>query len=227
MSVNVKQVIGQFVGVVLAFTLALFLPIGTFAWLAGWVFLVLFLGFYLAVTLWLFKHNPGLLQERMHLGSSDQKGWDKVLFPLLLLFPFVWLMFIALDAVRFHWSPLPVWLQFVGALVLLGSFYLLFLTFRENTYLSTIVRIQADRGHTVVSTGPYHYVRHPMYTGMLAFFVGTPLLLGSGYGIVGGLLLMLMLARRAVLEERTLQTELHGYAAYMRQVKYRLVPYVW
>lgn len=227
MLVNVKQVIGQFVGVVLAFTLALFLPIGTFAWLAGWVFLVLFLGFYLAVTLWLFKHNPGLLQERMHLGSSDQKGWDKVLFPLLLLFPFVWLMFIALDAVRFHWSPLPVWLQFVGALVLLGSFYLLFLTFRENTYLSTIVRIQADRGHTVVSTGPYHYVRHPMYTGMLAFFVGTPLLLGSGYGIVGGLLLMLMLARRAVLEERTLQTELHGYAAYMRQVKYRLVPYVW
>ena len=227
MLVNVKQVIGQFVGVVLAFTLALFLPIGTFAWFAGWIFLVLFLGFYLAVTLWLFKHNPGLLQERMHLGSSDQKGWDKVLFPLLLLFPFVWLMFIALDAVRFHWSPLPVWLQFVGALVLLGSFYLLFLTFRENTYLSTIVRIQADRGHTVVSTGPYHYVRHPMYTGMLAFFVGTPLLLGSGYGIVGGLLLMLMLARRAVLEERTLQTELHGYAAYMRQVKYRLVPYVW
>ena len=227
MLVNVKQVIGQFVGVVLAFTLALFLPIGTFAWLAGWIFLLLFLGFYLAVTLWLFRHNPGLLQERMHLGSSDQKGWDKVLFPLLLLLPFVWLMFIALDAVRFQWSPLPVWLQFVGALVLLGSFYLLFLTFRENTYLSTIVRIQADRGHTVVSTGPYHYVRHPMYTGMLAFFVGTPLLLGSGYGIVGGLLLMLMLARRAVLEERTLQTELHGYAAYMRQVKYRLVPYVW
>ena len=227
MLVNVKQVIGQFVGVVLAFTLALFLPIGTFAWLAGWIFLLLFLGFYLAVTLWLFRHNPGLLQERMHLGSSDQKGWDKVLFPLLLLFPFVWLMFIALDAVRFQWSPLPVWLQFVGALVLLGSFYLLFLTFRENTYLSTIVRIQADRSHTVVSTGPYHYVRHPMYTGMLAFFVGTPLLLGSGYGIVGGLLLMLMLAWRAVLEERTLQTELHGYAAYMRQVKYRLVPYVW
>ena len=227
MSVNVKQVIGQFVGVVLAFTLALFLPIGTFAWLAGWIFLLLFLGFYLAVTLWLFRHNPGLLQERMHLGSSDQKGWDKVLFPLLLLFPFVWLMFIALDAVRFQWLPLPIWLQFVGALVLLGSFYLLFLTFRENTYLSTIVRIQADRGHTVVSTGPYHYVRHPMYTGMLAFFVGTPLLLGSGYGIVGGLLLMLMLAWRAVLEERTLQTELHGYAAYMRQVKYRLVPYVW
>ena len=224
---NLNQVIRQSVGVFVAFALALFLPAGTLAWPAGWLFLVLFFGFYLGVTVWLFKHNPGLLQERMQLGSSDQKGWDKVLFPLLLAFPFVWLMVIAIDAVRFHWSPLPNWLQGVGVLVLLGSFYLLFLTFRENTYLSTVVRIQADRGHTVVNTGPYHYVRHPMYTGMLAFVIGTPLLLGSGYGILGGLLFMLILARRAVLEEQTLRHELGGYPAYMAQVKYRLIPYLW
>lgn len=227
MRVNLNQVIRQSVGVFVAFALALFLPAGTLAWPAGWLFLVLFFGFYLGVTVWLFKHNPGLLQERMQLGSSDQKGWDKVLFPLLLAFPFVWLMVIAIDAVRFHWSPLPNWLQGVGVLVLLGSFYLLFLTFRENTYLSTVVRIQADRGHTVVNTGPYHYVRHPMYTGMLAFVIGTPLLLGSGYGILGGLLFMLILARRAVLEEQTLRHELGGYPAYMAQVKYRLIPYLW
>ena len=224
---NLNQVIRQSVGVFVAFALALFLPAGTLAWPAGWLFLVLFFGFYLGVTVWLFKHNPGLLQERMQLGSSDQKGWDKVLFPLLLAFPFVWLMVIAIDAVRFHWSPLPNWLQGVGVLVLLGSFYLLFLTFRENTYLPTVVRIQADRGHTVVNTGPYHYVRHPMYTGMLAFVIGTPLLLGSGYGILGGLLFMLILARRAVLEEQTLRHELGGYPAYMAQVKYRLIPYLW
>lgn len=227
MRCNLNQVIRQSVGVFVAFALALFLPAGTLAWPAGWLFLVLFFGFYLGVTVWLFKHNPGLLQERMQLGSSDQKGWDKVLFPLLLAFPFVWLMVIAIDAVRFHWSPLPNWLQGVGVLVLLGSFYLLFLTFRENTYLSTVVRIQADRGHTVVNTGPYHYVRHPMYTGMLAFVIGTPLLLGSGYGILGGLLFMLILARRAVLEEQTLRHELGGYPAYMAQVKYRLIPYLW
>lgn len=136
-------------------------------------------------------------------------------------------MVMALDAVHFHWSPLPAWLQGVGVLVLLSSFYLLFLTFRENTYLSTIVRIQADRGHTVVSTGPYHYVRHPMYTGMLAFMIGTPLVLGAWYGIFGGLLFMLILARRAVLEEQTLRHELGGYPAYMAQVKYRLIPYLW
>jgi protein-S-isoprenylcysteine O-methyltransferase Ste14 len=227
MHINVKQQIGQFAGFFMAFALALFLPAGTLAWPAGWIFLALFFGFYLAVTLWLFRHNPGLLQERMRLGTSDQQGWDKLLFPLIMVFPFVWLMFMSFDAVRFHWSPLPVWLQFVGAIMLLCSFYLLFLTFRENSYLSPVVRIQQERGHTVVSTGPYHYLRHPMYAAILVFVIGTSLLLGSWYGILLGLVLLAMLARRAVLEERTLLKELRGYAAYMAQVKYRLIPYIW
>ena len=227
MHVDVKQQIGQFIGIFVAFALALFLPAGTLVWHAGWVFLALFFSFYLAITIWLYRHNPGLLQERMRLRTSDQLAWDKVLFPLLMIIPFAWLMFMSFDAVRFHWSPLPVWLEFVGVVVLLCSFYLLFLTFRENAYLSPVVRIQEERGHMVVSTGPYHYVRHPMYAAMLVFVVGTSLLLGSGYGILLALLFMVLLARRAVLEERTLREELHGYAAYMTQVKYRLIPYVW
>ena len=227
MHVDVKQQIGQFIGIFVAFALALFLPAGTLVWHAGWIFLALFFSFYLAVTIWLYHHNPGLLQERMRLRTSDQLAWDKVLFPLLMIIPFAWLMFMSFDAVRFHWSPLPVWLEIVGVVVLVCSFYLLFLTFRENAYLSPVVRIQEERGHTVVSTGPYHYVRHPMYAAMLVFVVGTSLLLGSGYGILLALLFMVVLARRAVLEERTLREELHGYAAYMTQVKYRLIPYVW
>ena len=227
MHIDVKQQIRQFAGTFVAFALALFLPAGTLAWPAGWIFLVLFFSFYLAVTLWLYRHNPGLLQERTRLGTSDQLGWDKLLFPLLLVLPFAWLMFMSLDVVRFHWSPLPVWLEVVGAVVLLGSFYLLFLTFRENAYLSPVVRIQQERGHAVVSTGPYHYVRHPMYAAMLAFVLGTSLLLGSGYGLLFGLLFIAVLARRAVLEERTLREQLHGYATYMAQVKYRLLPYIW
>jgi protein-S-isoprenylcysteine O-methyltransferase Ste14 len=163
----------------------------------------------------------------MRLGTSDQKGWDKLLFPLLLILPFAWLMFMSFDAVRVHWSPLPFWVEIIGAIVLLCSFYLLFLTFRENAYLSPVVRIQKERGHTVVSTGPYHYVRHPMYAAMLVFVVGTSLLLGSGYGLLLGLLFILVLAQRAVLEERALRTELQGYATYMAEVKYRLIPHVW
>src|SRR5690242_16990665 len=117
MNANVKLLkllIGQSVGFFMIFALALFVPAGTSAWLAGWIFLTLFFVFFLAINLWLFRRNPGLLQERMHLGTSDQPGWDKVLYPLLLIFSLAWLMFMALDAVRFHWSLVPLWIQMVG-----------------------------------------------------------------------------------------------------------------
>ena len=227
MQINVKLLIGQTIALFVLFALALFLPAATIVWLGGWIFLVLFFGFYIGVNAWLFKHNPGLLQERMSFARSDQKGWDKVLFPVLLVLPLAWLVFISFDAVRFHWSPVPVWLQVIGAMILLGSFALFFLAFRENSYLSTVVRVQKDRGHAVVSTGPYYYVRHPMYAGFIPFMVGTPLLLGSLYGVLLGLAFMFVIARRAVLEERTLRDELHGYTDYMRQVKYRLIPFIW
>jgi len=227
MKVNIKQQMIETLGFFVVFALALFLPAGTLAWRAGWIFLLLFFGFYLMVTMWLYTHNPGLMQERMRLGASDQEGWDKILFPLMESFFIVWLIFMSLDAVRFHWSSVPLWLQMVGMLVLLCSFYFLFRTFRENSYLSPVVRIQEERGHTVVSTGLYHYVRHPMYTAILVFIVGTSLLLGSWYGLSFVIICMAILARRAVLEERTLRAELPGYTSYMAQVKYRFIPYIW
>ncbi len=227
MDANIRLAVGQFVGLFIILAAALFIPAGTLAWVGGWVFLVLFCGFFLAVNLWLSSYNPGLLQERTHLGTSDQLGWDKLLFPLLAVFPVAWLVFISFDAVRFHWSPVPVGGQVAGLVVLLCSFYIFFLTFRENSYLSPVVRIQEERGHAVVSTGPYHYVRHPMYVGIVLFTLGTPLLLGSWYGVLVGLVLIVLVARRAVLEERTLRKELHGYPDYMAQVKYRLIPRVW
>jgi len=227
MQINVRLFVVQSLGLFVIFALALFLPAGTLVWLAGWIYLVLFFGFFLTVNAWLFRHNPSLLQERMSLGKADQKRWDKVLFPILLIFPFAWLVFISFDAVRFHWSPVSIWFQEAGVLVLLCSFYLFFLTFRENSFLSTVVRIQKEREHTVISTGPYRYVRHPMYAAFLLFMLGTPLLLGSWYGVLLGLAFMMVLARRAILEESTLQKELRGYADYMAQVKYRLIPFIW
>jgi protein-S-isoprenylcysteine O-methyltransferase Ste14 len=227
MQINVKLLVIQSLVLFVMIALALFLPAGTLAWLAGWIYLLLFFSFYLGVNAWLFRHNPSLLQERMSLSSMDQKPWDKVLFPILLAFPFAWLTFISFDAVRFHWSPIPVWLQGVGTVILLCSFYLFFLTFRENSFLSTVVRIQEERGHAVISTGPYHYVRHPMDAAFLLFIVGTPLLLGCWYGVLLGLAFMIVLARRAILEESTLKKDLRGYSDYMAQVKYRLIPYIW
>jgi protein-S-isoprenylcysteine O-methyltransferase Ste14 len=227
MTVNIKVLVGELVYLFLFFTLPLFLAAGTIAWLAGWIFLVLFFSFVLAITLWLFRHNPDLLKERMTITRPDQKTWDKVGFALTYVVFLAWLVLMPLDAVRFHWSQMPVWLQGAGAIILVCSFYLFFVTFRENSYLSAMVRIQKDRGQTVVSTGPYHYVRHPMYAAALLFMFGTALLLGSWYGLLLALLLVGMIAVRAVLEERTLQQELQGYDTYMAQVKYRLIPHVW
>lgn len=132
-----------------------------------------------------------------------------------------------LDAVRFHWSRMPVALKTVGALVLLISLYISFLTMRENPYSSGIVRVQKDRGQTVISTGPYRYVRHPMYTGACLFFLGTALLLGSWYGVLCTPAFVGCFAFRAVREERVLLEELEGYGAYMARVKCRFVPGVW
>ena len=211
----------------LLMALALFLPAGTIAWPAGWTSLILLHG-WLLVGIWLLlKYNPGLLQERLSLSQPHQKAWDRVFLVLFNLFFFAWLVLMPLDAVRFHWSHMPLVLQVVGAMALVGSFLLISLTFRENSFLSPTVRIQEERGQTVISTGPYQYVRHPMYAGGLLLFLGTPLLLGSWYGLLLVLVVLPGCAVRAVLEERALREELPGYDAYMAQVKYRLIPYVW
>lgn len=228
MRVNMKLLAAQTVGMFAVFALALFLPAGTVDWPAGWIFLALMFSLTIFMSLWLLKNNPELLIERMTgVGKSDQKRWDKVFYVLAATIFLAWLMLMALDAVRFHWSSIPAWLQATGAMVLLCSFYVFFLTFRENSYLSPAVRIQTERGQTVVSTAPYRIVRHPMYAGVIPFALGTTLLLGSLYGVVLGLILLVVVARRAVLEERTLCEELPGYDAYMAQVKYRFIPYVW
>jgi protein-S-isoprenylcysteine O-methyltransferase Ste14 len=208
------------------FPLALFLAAGTVAWPAGWLFLILLYGFVVVTVRLLSRHNPGLLVERMSVFKPDQKGRDTMFLPLLAV-SIVWLVLMPLDAVRFHWSLVPLWLQVAGAFTLLGSFTLIYLAFRENAYLTPTVRIQEERGQTVVSSGPYQYVRHPMYSGFHLFFVGTALLLGSVVGLVCALVLIGLFARRAVLEELTLREGLAGYDAYMTRVNFRFIPGVW
>jgi protein-S-isoprenylcysteine O-methyltransferase Ste14 len=206
--------------------LLLFIAAGTVFWFYGWIFLILFFSFSIALFMWMLRYAPGLIEERTRF-KSDQPTWDKAYLILIYIFLVVWGISMPLDAVRFHWSQMPTWLHLVGVIVLLSSFYLAYLTYRENPYLSSVVRIQEDRGQTVVSTGPYRYVRHPLYTSVLLFFLGSALLLGSWIGVILGLFIVGILARRAVREECVLQKGLKGYDAYMAQVKYRLIPHVW
>ena len=218
----------HFVGLFAGIALALFLAAGTIRWIAGWCFLILYFGFVIIMSLWLLKNDPSLLQERITgLKKPNREAWDKVLMRLVMIFFIGWLIMMPLDAVRFQWSHMPAWLQVIGGLILVASFYLFYLVARENPYLSPAVRMQKERGQTVISTGPYGYVRHPLYAAFIPFFIGTALLLGSWYGILLGLVLIGLIAIRAVLEERMLKKELQGYDVYMTQLKYRFIPYVW
>ncbi|RIV29263.1 isoprenylcysteine carboxylmethyltransferase family protein [Alicyclobacillaceae bacterium I2511] len=225
---NLKMLIIQVAGMFVVFAIALFLSAGTIAWTEGWAYLILFFSFVIVLSLWLAKFNPDLLTERMTgVGKKDQKSWDKAWFVLTNAYFFGWLIFIPLDAVRFHWSHVPMWLQIIGAFLLLFSFYCFYLVFRENSYLSPVVRIQSEREQTVITTGPYSKVRHPMYATAVMFFIGTCLLLGSWFGLLASLPIIIGMSWRAVQEERVLVSELPGYDVYMSNVKYRLVPYIW
>ena len=209
----------------LVIALGLFIPAGTIAWPAAWVFLGLLVTAGLPMTWWLLKYDPGLVEERLRFRLEF--SWDKALVAIMFAFILFWLILMPLDAVRFRWSRMALPLQTLGALVLLISLCISFLTMRENPYSSAVVRVQKDRGQTVISTGPYRYVRHPMYTGGCLFFPGTALLLGSWYGVLCVPAFVALFALRAVLEERLLRAELEGYAAYMARVKYRFLPRVW
>lgn len=132
MEVNVRQLAISTIAMSAIFALTLFLPAGTLAWPAGWAYLVLVLGFTVGLSIWLLRFNPDLLAERMiGIGKPDQKSWDKVFLALTASAFFAWLVVMALDAVRFRWSQIPLWLQVIGACLLLGSFYIFYLTFRE------------------------------------------------------------------------------------------------
>src|SRR5829696_3787481 len=218
------EVFGEFA----VFAALLFVCAGTLLWPAGWAFMALFFGFALAIVLWLAREDPELLAERM--SSPIQRGqpfWDKVFVVAVLLLFLTWLIVMPLDAVRFGWSEVPDWLQVLGVLGILLSFYIMFLTFRENAYLAFVVKPQEERGHSVVSTGPYRYVRHPMYSSMFVFFPAAALLLGSWCGLMLCVVLLGLLVWRIPLEERMLENGLAGYEEYEQNVRYRLVPHIW
>jgi protein-S-isoprenylcysteine O-methyltransferase Ste14 len=210
------------------FAALLFVCAGTLLWPAGWAFLALFFGFALAIVLWLARKEPELLAERMSSPmQSGQPLWDKVFVVAVMVLFVAWLILMPLDAVRFGYSEVPGWLQILGALGVVLSFYIMFLTFRENAYLAMVVKVQQERGQSVVSTGPYRYVRHPMYASTLLFFPGSALLLGSWWGLMFCTVLLGLLVWRIPLEEGMLENGLDGYDEYERNVRYRLIPHVW
>jgi protein-S-isoprenylcysteine O-methyltransferase Ste14 len=212
----------------LVLCLLLFLPAGTWAWPQAWIFLVIFNGCSQGIGIWLLKTDPALLAARTKspLGA-DQRPRDRLIMGAIVLFLCVWLAFMALDAQRFGWSHVPIWAQIIGALLIFAAFWGWVGVLRANSFAAITVRVQTERAQTVISTGPYAVVRHPMYAYVLPLLIGTPLLLGSFWGLAGMFVALPLMAARALGEEAVLMEGLPGYPEYAARVRYRLVPGVW
>ena len=208
--------------------LLLFLPAGTMVWPQAWVFMALFIGCSEAIGVWLAKSDPDLLAERMRSPlSADQKPNDRAVVGAIIVVFCGWIIFMAFDARRFGWSHTPWWAQTLGAALIAGAFYGWVGVLKTNSFASTTLRVQEERGQTVISTGPYAVVRHPMYAYSLLVFIGTPLLLGSLWGLLGVVFFIPLLAARVLGEEAMLMDGLSGYRDYAATVRFRLLPGVW
>jgi protein-S-isoprenylcysteine O-methyltransferase Ste14 len=206
----------------------LFLPAGTVQWRGAWIFMAEFVLAALAVTLWLARYDRGLLKERMSgVFQRGQAASDKVFMAFIIVVWHAWLVLMALDVKRWRLSHLPDGLNSAGAALILVGFFVVWLTFRANSFAAPVIKIQEERGQRVISTGPYGIVRHPMYAGAMLYMIGMPLLLGSWLGLLALPLIFGALTVRIFLEERALRKGLAGYGEYASRVRYRLVPGIW
>ena len=225
--VSLSKLVASFVYLAF-FPVILFVLAGDWRWIEGWLFSVIFLLMSFGTLVYLYFHDPELLEERF--GSPVQEGqkpWDKVLLSLFFLEFLVWFAIMPLDARRLGWSPtFPLSIKIAGTLLLLLASFLLFEALKENTFAAPVVKMQKERGQKVISTGLYSIVRHPMYAGATLLFISAPLLLGSVYGLIMGLVLVITIAVRSVGEEAMLKQELPGYREYMQKVKWRMIPFI-
>lgn len=208
------------------FLVLVFVPAGTLKWPEAWILIVLYLCSVSGVVFWLRKNDPDLLKERMRR-KKDVKRWDRIFMFFYISFLMLLLAVPGLDAVRFQWSNVPLVLKIIGFLGFIPGFVVGFWAMRENTYLSDAVRIQEDRGHKVCTTGPYRYVRHPMYSGVILAIICFPFALGSYFALIPAFIIVALFVLRTSLEDRTLQAELEGYKEYAETVRYRLIPRLW
>jgi protein-S-isoprenylcysteine O-methyltransferase Ste14 len=212
---------------VIALGVLLFVTAGTLDWPSAWVFLGTSAAIGIGFGWWLAKTDPALLAERMRpMMQKDQPAADKKFMLVFGVTALIWFLAIGFDK-RLHASDIPVALQALGLAMLLLTTGFIMWVMRENSFAAPVVKVQTERGHRVVSTGPYAWVRHPMYSGTILFFVGVPLLLGSWWGVALSPLFVILFAIRSGIEERALVAGLPGYADYTRRVRYRLVPGLW
>jgi len=223
-SLNAKALLSVLLlGVVMA--AILFTTAGTVDYWQAWVFLLILITLSLLITIYLIRNDPELLKRRMRGGPTAEKRISQQVIMIFTSLGFIGLLVVPGLDHRFSWSTVPLAVVIAGdALVALG-YYFIFLVFRQNTYSSATIELAANQ--KVIDSGPYSLLRHPMYAGALLYLLGTPVALGSYWGLVPFVAVIPFLIWRIVDEEIMLTGELEGYGEYKQRVRYRLVPGVW
>ena len=223
----VKRLFRQTALTMLVLGAILFLTAGTIEWPGAWVLLAVAGALGLLSAL---HHRPprsrALARTHARTHPARAKAVGQILLVVIMALCVAMPIAAGLD-VRFGTSDIPAWLQVTGALAIAVGLYMFHVVMETNSYATAVVRIQSERGHQVISTGPYAFVRHPMYSGAIFYFLGMGLLLGSWWAVAIAVVIVALFALRAVWEENTLIAELPGYAAYAKRVRFRLIPGVW
>jgi protein-S-isoprenylcysteine O-methyltransferase Ste14 len=205
--------------------LLLFVPAGTVHYWQAWVYLSIFMGASALTTLYLLRRDPALLERRMSGGPTAEKRPAQRLIMLATSLGFIAILVVSALDHRFGWSAVQLGVVVAGDVLVAIGFGLIVRVYRENTFSSATIEVAANQ--TVISTGPYAIVRHPMYASGSLYLFGTPLALGSYWGLVPIAAMMPFLIWRLLDEERLLAKDLAGYTEYQKRVRHRLVPFVW
>jgi protein-S-isoprenylcysteine O-methyltransferase Ste14 len=225
MNIRNVRAFGGLLFLLLVMAALLFIPAWTLDYWQAWTFLAIYFASSLAITLYLMKKDPKLLERRMSGGPSAEKEPTQKIIMFFASLGFIGLIvFPALDH-RFAWSQMPPYVAMAGDVLVVLGWLAIFVVFKENTFTSATIEVAPDQ--KVISTGPYAIIRHPMYAGALVMLLGIPIALGSWWGLVVIVAMMPALIWRLFDEEKFLARKLPGYLEYQKQVRYRLIPLVW
>jgi protein-S-isoprenylcysteine O-methyltransferase Ste14 len=218
-----------FVLFALLLPMVMFLTAGTLKWTMAWVYLAIHVFFTIGSRVLAWRKNPGLLRERARsLEAEDTKPWDRLLVVMVGLFvPLIFFLVAGLDF-RYEASPeFSMTVQMIALVIVVLGFLWGTWAFVVNAYFSAVVRIQEDRGQTVVQDGPYRYMRHPGYASSLITNLAVPVMLGTLWALLPAIVIIIVLVIRTSKEDRTLQEELPGYKEYAQRTRCRLIPGIW
>ncbi len=221
MSLDAKAWIGL-IALAIVMGLLLFLPAGTILYWQAWLFLCIYFAASYLSTVYAIKNQADELERRMHAGPIAEKETSQQIIMSMVMLAFVASLVVSALDIRFGWSAVPAYVVSAGNVLVVLFFYISFLALRENRFASSTIETTSDQ--QVISSGIYGFIRHPMYAGLLVLFLGTPLALGSYWGILPFFIALPALIWRLVDEERLLSKNLPGYAEYRAKVRWRLIP---